>query len=145
MRYGEATFTKHIRKIITYTGAANLGATGTAATIFTVTGEVLVVALVPVCTTNLGESAASSTITLGVTGDVDLFILATAALDIDADDFWFDATPIEVGGIAIPAALKDIAITANIISDHTGVGNTNAGVIRYELYWSPLSLDAQVS
>ena len=129
----------------TYTGGASLGQTGTNATIFTVTGEILVAYLVPFCTVNLGESGASSNLSLGVTNSTALFIASTAALDIDAGDLWVDATPTEVGGVALPATLKDVVITDNILTAHTGVGNTNAGAIRFDLYWLPLSADAAVT
>lgn len=132
-----------ISKSITYTGGAGAGVAGGSTTIFTVTGEVLVVALVPYCTTNLGESGATATISLGVTSSATLFIAATNSVDIDAGEFWVDTTP-DANGIAVPAALKDIAITDNIISTHA-VTNTNAGVIRYNLWWLPLSTDANVS
>src|SRR3990167_6751859 len=91
-----------LTKRVTYTGAANLGATGTNATIFTVTGSILVVHLVPVVAVNLGESAATSSLSLGTTGSVARFIAATLALDLDAGDLWIDATPTETEAATLP-------------------------------------------
>lgn len=143
MRYGSADFVRHIRKSITYTGATGLGEAATSTTIFTVTGEILVVRLVPFCTTNLGESGATATIALGVTSSTALFIAATNSVDIDANEFWVSTTP-TANGIALPAAMKDIVITDNILTTHA-VTNTNAGVLRFELFWTALSVDASVT
>ena len=129
-------------KTVTFTGAANLGAVG-AVPYFTVTGEVLVEKLVPICTVNLGEAAINSTIALGVTGSTSLLIAATDAVPtITAGLFWVDTAP-DANGVAIPAALKDIAITDNIIAT-VAVQNVNAGAIRIDLLWRPLSADGLV-
>ena len=138
-------YLNRIQKSITFTGAANLGQAATNTTIFTVTGEILVVALVPFCTVNLGESGATATISLGVANApaATLFIAATNSVDIDADDFWVDTAP-DPFGIALPAALKDIIITDNIVAA-CAVTNTNAGTIRFDMYWMPLSANAAVT
>lgn len=128
---------------LTFTGATNLGEAGSASTIFTVTGEVLVVALVPRCTVNLGEASATATIALGVTNATALFIAATNSVDIDAGEFWVDTAP-DAGGVAVPAALKDIAITDNILVT-AATQNTNAGTLQFHLLWMPLSADGNVS
>lgn len=138
--YGLAAV-RSVTKSITFTGAANLGAVG-AVPLYTVTGEVLVVALIPRCETNLGEAAATATLALGVTGSTSLFIGATNAVDIDADEFWVDTSP-DAAGVALPAALKDIAITADIIGT-VAAQAVNAGVLEFVLYWLPLSADANV-
>lgn len=139
MRYSTAKDLYRVRKIITFTGAANLGQAGTNASIFTVTGEVLIIALVPFCTTDLTEALATATVSLGVTGSTALFIAATNSVDIDANEFWVDATP-DANGIALPAALKDIVITDDVLVA-CAAQNTNGGVIRFDCYWMPLSDD----
>ena len=128
---------------VTFTGASTLGLAGSNTTWFTVTGEILVVAIVPFCTLGLDESGATATITLGVTTATTLFIAATNSVEIDTNEFWVDTTP-DANGIALPAALKDIVITDNIISA-CAVTNTNVGTMRVDLYWMPLSADASVS
>ena len=132
-----------VRKTITFTGATNLGAVG-GAPLFTVTGEVIVVYLVPFCTTNLTESAGTPTLALGVVGNAAILLGATTATAIDAGKFWLDTSPAEVGAIAIPAALIDIAVTANIQCLVGGSNNISAGVIGFNLYWRPLSSDGLV-
>lgn len=130
-------------KSVTFDGTAGAGATGTPVAFFTVTGEVLVVALVPFCTSNLGEAAPTATLALGVTGSTSLFIAATNSVDIDANEFWVDTAP-DPNGIALPAALKDIVITDNIIAT-PAAQNTNAGTLRITCIYIPLSADGNVA
>ena len=138
---------------VTFTGAANLGATGTNTPFFTVTGEVLIVYLVPTVVLTLGESAASSSIALGVTNSTGLFIGATSVTTLVTGEFWTEATGggAPNAGVGLPAAgtaapqLKDVAITANILTAHTGVGNTNSGTLRLDCYYVPLSSDGLVA
>jgi len=123
-------------KTITFTGAANLGAVG-AVPLFTVTGTVLVVYLVPQCTVDLTEALATATLALGVTGSTALFIAATTATAIDATEFWFSTTP-TAAGLALPAALKDIPIAAGIIGT-VAAQAVNGGTLRLDLWWVPVS------
>ena len=125
---------------ITFTGAAGLGAVGTAS-LFTVTGEVMLIYVVPFCTTLLG-SAGAPTISLGVTGDVDLLIPATTALNIDTDEFWFSTTP-TANGALLPASLQSESITDNILADIL-VASITRGTIRVDVYWLPLSSNGLV-
>jgi hypothetical protein len=124
-------------KTATFTGAAGLGAVG-AVDIFTVTGSVEIVRLVPQCTVLLTEAAPTgATIKLGVTGSTALFIAATNAIDIDAAEYWFSTTPV-VGGDAIPDALKHVAITADVIAT-VAVAAVDGGAVRFDAIWRPLS------
>ena len=126
---------------VTFTGAANLGEVG-AVPLFTVTGEVLIERIVPFCTTLLTEAGATATLALGVTGSTTLFIAATNAVEIDANEFWVDTAP-DANGVAVPAALKDIAITDNIIGT-VGAQNVDSGVLRVDVWWRPLSGNGNV-
>ena len=137
--------TQHLKFISvtkTFTGLADSGAVG-ANSLILITGEVIVVALVPFCTTSLGEAApGSATIALGTTVAPVLFIAATPALDIDANEFWLDITP-DPFGLALPATLKDVVVEGtsgtNYINAQVAVAAVNAGVIRFDCYWMPLS------
>lgn len=129
-----------VRKVITFDGSAGLGAVG-AVPLFTVTGEVMVT-IIPFCTTLLDEAAPTATLSLGVTGSVALFIAATDAVDIDADEFWVDTDP-DPYGIALPATLKDILIAADIIGT-VAVQNVTAGVMELLVLWRPISTDGNV-
>jgi len=138
--------TDSLRRIIgsrTFTGAAGNGATG-AATFFTVTGEILVALLIPFVTDDLTEALATASITLGVTGSTALFSPnpTTGATALDANEFWFDVTP--VTQLAVPATHKDIAISADILTQ-IATQAVNGGTLRLTLWWLPLSADAAVT
>jgi hypothetical protein len=125
-------------KTITYT-AAGTGKAAAATAIFTVTGQVVVEYLVPYCTVSLTQDGATPTLALGVVGNTAIFLGATTATDIDAGKFWLDTSPAEVGAMAVPAALKQIAVTANIQCLVGGTNNIDAGAIRFDVYWRPLA------
>jgi hypothetical protein len=126
---------------VTFTGAANFGAVGVVP-IFTVTGEVLVCYFVPSCTVDLTEAAPTATLALGVTGSTSLFIGATTGTAIDATELWISTTP-TAAGLALPAAMKDIPISANIIGT-VAAQNVTAGAIRFDLWYLALSSDGAV-
>ena len=134
---------QHATKTITFTAAgAGLNAAETA--IFNVTGDVIVEYIVPFCLVDLTQAGATPTLALGVVGNTAIFLQGTTATAIDAGKFWLDTTPAEVGAIAVPAACKQIAITANIQCIVGGTSNIDAGSIRFDVYWRPLSSDGAV-
>lgn len=126
-------------KSITFTGAANLGAVGNVP-LFTTTGEVLVVYLVPFTVLTLTEALATATLALGVTNTTGLFIAATNAVNLTTGEFWTEATGggTAEAGIALPAALKEIAISSNIVGT-VAAQAVNGGTLRLDVYWRPLS------
>ena len=128
-------------KTVTYTAGGD-GATG-ALTLFSVTGQIKIVSLIPFCTTDLTETAGTVTTLLGVVGDTNLFLDTTEPEDIDVGKFWHATAQATIAGIAIPASLKDIVISADIIQ--TIVTSTiSGGVMDFYLQWIPLSSDAAV-
>jgi len=128
-------------KTVAFDGAAGNGAVGSVA-LFTVTGEVIVLYLMPYCSEDL-VSAGGGTLALGVTGNTSLFIAATTATAIDNGEFWTSTVP-TANGVAVPSALKDIAITDNIIGT-VATGDITDGTIRFDCYWIPLSSDGNVT
>lgn len=141
--HSPTSLSRRSRATVTFTGAAGLGEAGTAVPVFTVTGEVIIDALVPYCTTLLTESGATATVSLGVTAGVADFIAATNAVDIDADEFWVDTAP-DANGVPLPAALTNILITDNIIVT-PAAANVTAGVIEFTAFWRPISTDGNVA
>lgn len=129
-------------KAITFTGASTLGLVNTNTTFFTVTGEVEIYRIVPFCTTSLTESGGAASISLGVTSSTALFIASSLVADIDANEFWVSTTP-TANGIALPAAVKEVVITDNILTAHIN-NTTSGGVLRIDTYWRPLSDDGNV-
>lgn len=112
-------------------------------TMFTVTGDVLV-RIYGVCTTLLA-SAGAGTVSLGVSGNTALLIPASTATDIDANDIWFDATPTEVGGVALSSITGPFVIVNGLdIIETVGTADIETGNIYYVCLWRPLSRDGSV-
>lgn len=128
-------------KTITFTGAADLGAIGNVP-ILTVTGEVLVLYIEAFSTTAFG--GAGATMALGVTGSTSLFIGASTMTGWALEKFWFGVGSFQANGIAVPAAMKDILITDNIVGT-VAVANVTSGVGRFDVLWVPLSSDGLVA
>lgn len=125
-------------KTLTFDGVAGTGAVGNVP-LFTTTGNPLIIAIRPLCTTDL-VSAGAGTLALGVTANTALFIAATVATLIDAGEIWTETTAPAANGVALPAALKDIAIADNDeIIGTVAVGDITAGVIEFVVYWLPMS------
>lgn len=138
LRPGVGAMGYYVSKSVTFTGAANLGQAGTTTTLFTVTGQVLVAYLSVFCSVDLTEAAPTASIALGVTGSTTLFVAGTSSTTVDANEFWTTTAPSAVGGVAVPAAHKDILITANVIIT-CATQNTNGGALRADCWWLPVS------
>lgn len=130
------------RKTVAFDGTAGNGATGTVA-LFDITGEVMVAFLVPFCTEDLVEGGATAVMSLGVTGQVALFIANTEPEDFEAAEFWTAVAPSDVGGVALPALLQDILISADIILTIAN-DTVDDGTLEVTCYWWPLSDDGRV-
>jgi hypothetical protein len=128
------TAVRHTVKTIQFTGAANLGQVGNVP-LFTITGNILVLRLVPRCTEDL--AGATATLALGVTGETARFIAATTATDIDNGEFWFDASPAATGE-ALPAALVDQPIDNDIVGT-VATADITDGTLEINVFWLPLS------
>lgn len=129
---------KRFKKTITFTGAAGLGAIGSVA-VGTVTGSILLTHGAIRCTTLLA-SAGGGTVSAGTTNNVDALVAVTTATDIDATEFWQDATP---EAEASPA-IVNIAICEDVILNVL-VGAITAGVLEIVFYWLPLSDDGNLA
>ena len=113
--------------------------TGNPATLFTVTGPVLI-EVIGYCTTSL--EGASATLEVGVSGNTNGITAQTTATDIDAGEIWHDASP-DANFEASSVAAQRILNNTNVIQT-VGTANITAGAIRYVAYWYPLSPDASV-
>lgn len=141
---------RHCTKVITFTGAAGLGAAGTVA-VATITGRVAVLLTTAFCTTLLTESGATSTISYGTAGDVDAFIAVTNAVDIDANEWWTAAStaagsksPLETltGGLVVSQGWK-------LLSENTiftvATADVTAGVLVVDHLYIPLTEGARLA
>ncbi len=131
-------------KVITFTGASGLGLHGTATTVFTVTGLVLVEFISGRATTNL--TGATATLTLGTTNKTTVFIGTTTATGlVTTAALWASTTPTQ-GALALPAAMVNTVIEENVICSSTHVSaDVASGVLRIEMIWRPLTPGATVT
>ena len=136
-----------ISKSLTYDGGTtnavgDFNGTGDPATLFTVTGDV-VVRIVGVCTENLTFDV-NAAIAVGIGGGSE--IIATTDLTSEAmivREIWHDATPDKE--IEAWSVLKEFIITdGNDITMETTVANVTGGVIVFYCFWTPFSSDGFV-
>lgn len=111
--------------------------TGNPATLFTVTGDVLV-QVFAVCGVDL--AGANATVEVGITGNTASFIAQTTGTTIDAGHVWVDATP----GTVQPLSSVQIITGGTDIIQTVATANLTAGKLTYYCIWTPLSEDANV-
>lgn len=129
---------KRFKKTITFDGGSGTGAVGTVA-VGTVTGSILIEKGAIRCTTLLA-SAGGGSVSLGTADNVDGIIEATLATEIDANEFWQDASP----EVKVSPAIVDLAVCGNMILTVT-TGDITAGVLEIVFYWLPLSDDGNLA
>lgn len=112
--------------------------TGNPATLFTVTGTVLLRILAK-CTVNLTGN--SATLEIGTALSTAGLIAQSTATDIDANEIWHDATP--DSSIEATTVLAQKIVAQNVIQT-VGTANITAGAITYTALWYPLSAGASV-
>lgn len=131
-----------VHKTLTLTGAAGLGQLASPTiNIFTLTGAVWVEKIAGWGITT-PTSAGGGTLALGVTGSTALFIAATTATTLTNGKTWQTTTP-NASGLAVPAALSNIAIAASIIAT-VATADITAGVLEFVVVYRPLSSDGQL-
>lgn len=126
---------KKLVKTITFDGST-YGDVGTDL-IATVTGSVLITHGAVRCKTLL---TGSGVLELGCTGNTAALIAQTTATDIDANEFWQDATPEP----RVSPAIVDQAVCGDIILT-TSSATVTAGVLEFVFYWLPLSEDGNMA
>jgi hypothetical protein len=129
---------KFYRKRVTFDGTAGNGAAGGTVAIASVVGAVHIERMVCYCVTSLTSSG--GTLQLGTPNAANGFIASTTASNIDAGDYWQDATPEAHVAVNI---LKDILVDENIQIAVTTAAVT-AGVMDFVMYWHPMSLGSQL-
>lgn len=138
---------KTSRFTITFTGAAGFGLAGDTITAFTMStgGVVIVRYIVAFPTTSLTQNLGTPTLALGVVGQIPLFIAATTATTIATTAKIWTSTTTVAGGQALPAAMKDIEIAANVILTVGGTNNINGGVLEVDIGYDPISAGATLT
>jgi hypothetical protein len=130
-------------KTVTFAGGTvndmgDFDGTGNPATLFTVTGTVLVKLF---ATVNTALEGATATIRVGTAlSNVGLIASTTATLAI-ANEIWHDATP--DASIELSTILTEKIVSQNIIQT-VGTANITAGSLTYHCIWKPISADGNV-
>lgn len=140
----DVSWSLQAQKTVTFDGATtndigDFDGTGNPATLFTVTGPVLL-EVVGYCSVDL--AGASATLSVGFTGAAAQLIASTTATNIDAGEIWHDATPdakFEASTVAVQQLVNDLDVIQTV-----GTANITAGSITYVAYWYPLSPDSKV-
>lgn len=123
-----------VRKSITFADAAGQGAVGTI-DLFNVSGRCRV-RISAYCETLL--AGATATVELGVAGGTALLIAQTTGTDIDAGEFWSDATP------AIVEAAQGFMNLALDIIITVATAAVSSGKINFMCEYEPVSDGAYV-
>jgi hypothetical protein len=127
-------------KTMTFAGGTtndpgDVDGTGNPATLFTVTGDVIL-RIIGICKTNL--AGATATLEVGLTGNTATLIAQSTATDIDADEIWHDATPDAKVELNSVAGARIISGGQDVIQT-VGTANITSGVVEYYCFWRPLS------
>ncbi|MBZ0294504.1 MAG: hypothetical protein K8L99_18210 [Anaerolineae bacterium] len=131
-------------KAVTYDGGTtnaqgDYDGTGNPTTLFTVTGDVMVIVFGK-CTTLL--AGASATVEVGVASNTAGIIAQSTATDIDAGEVWRDATP----AVGVESLNDPMVIIGGAdIIETIATANVTSGAITYYCLWIPLSSDGAVA
>lgn len=131
-------------KVMTFAGGTandpgDEDGTGNPATLFTVTGPVLIEVAGYGLVDLTGDTA---TVEVGVSGNTGGILPTTTATAIDAGDIWHDNSPdanFEAASVMAQRILNDTDIIQTVAT-----ANVTAGSIRYVAYWYPLSEGSSV-
>lgn len=131
-------------KVMTFAGGTtndpgDHDGTGDPATLFTVTGTVLM-KIFALCETTL--AGATATIEVGTAINTAGLIAQTTATNIAINEIWHDATP--DASVEASTVVTERIVNQNVIQT-VGTANITSGVIRYIAVWKPISLDGDVS
>jgi len=130
-------------KVMTFAGGTtndpgDVTGTGNPATLFTVTGTVLV-KLFAACETDL--AGATATLIVGTAKNTSGLLAITTATDLDQDEIWHDATP--DASVELSSVLTEKVVNQNVIQT-VATADITSGVLRYICIWKPLSADGNV-
>lgn len=133
-----------VEKVMTFAGATtndpgDFDGTGNPATLFTVTGTVLMKLFGVVETTVTG---ALNTIEVGTAINTTGLIALTTGTNLAVNEIWHDATP--DASIELSSVLTEKVVNQDVIQT-VRTANATAGVIRYICVWKPLSADGNVT
>ena len=117
-----------------------IGAVGTA-TLFNVTGEVIV-RIFGACSENIAGTIASASV--GVLGETSALIATTLATDIDNNEIWRDATPTSAVETFSNVVEFLVINGQDIVYEIAGTALSD-GTITFHCLWKPISEDGNVT
>ena len=131
-----------VKKTITFDGGTpnaigDYDGSGNPATVFTITGEVML-KVFGHCTTLL--AGATATLEVGIAGNTAALIAQTTSTDVDVNEIWIDAAPATVEALPSYSVLvngTDVILTV-------ATENITSGVIDFYGYYVPISSDGRV-
>lgn len=141
---------RHVRKTITFDGTTGNGEVGTV-TVFPITGRVFVRRTTQFCTESLAEAGATATISMGTSADIDAFVAATNAVDIDVNEWWGAASPaagsyqlLQSSTAGFQTAQADKMLSQNIILT-IGSQNVTDGTLVIDVWYEPITADGALA
>ena len=133
----------HVRKTLTFTGAATLGQSASPITLFTLTGRVKVERATAYCSVD-GVSGGGGTMAIGTADSVARFLAATLATNMDAGKYIASGTTAAASvkdlTSGVSASDNGIEITTNIIGT-VATANITAGTVSLDFWYRPISDD----
>ncbi|HET6495070.1 MAG TPA: hypothetical protein VFH61_06875 [Thermoleophilia bacterium] len=132
---GSNSSPKFVTKSVTFTGATGLGEIGPVP-IFNLTGSAHIKKITAWCETAV--EGATATISLGVTGVTTLWIGATTATSLIANEFWQDATPTTTNEALSTAMIDELISTSIIVT--VGTADVTAGLVHFTAEYEPTSV-----
>jgi hypothetical protein len=130
----------HFIKTITFDGTAGAGLHDNPVALATITGRVQLYQYYAYCITTL--TGASATIEAGTANNTAAMIAQTTATDIDATQFWKDATP--SGDEEIATSLRWLLVAADLVLT-VGTAPITAGKFEFAWLWVPMSSDGNIA
>ena len=129
---------KHEQSTITFLNSSG------AVDVFTITGRVRIATLSAYVTVDVVEDGAVAGIELGGATDPNAFIVSTDPADLDANEWWYDASPTG-GPVVIDALQLDKLTDEDIILTITGGTDLNSGVIVFDAWYYPATTNGELA
>ena len=137
---------RHVRKTITFTGAAGAGAVGTI-TLFTITGRVRLDRMSAFCTVSLVSTGGTGKISLGVASSTGALSSNKSADAIVAND-WFTGASV-AAGISTDILYSSFTVDVYLLSESliltVGTADITSGTLVFDAWYRPITDDGALA
>ena len=137
---------RHVRKTITFTGAAGAGAVGTI-TLFTITGRVRLDRMSAFCTVSLVSTGGTGKISLGVASSTGALSSNKSADAIVAND-WFTGAGV-AAGISTDILYSSFTVDVYLLSESliltVGTADITSGTLVFDAWYRPITDDGALA